>query len=316
MIPGRSTEVIFMSKLFVALAIPFAVATIAQTPVAFGDEFSDERAAIGKKNGVTFVIGPTNGLTKPTADPVASPTLAPVGQTPAPDAGGEIEPSDTAGLYAALSAMIFGKDRSILEAQAGVTDLLEGETDFYWGGFKVWNSKPEWKDGAFQISAGLPTVSMRAPLVRLPVGPVTLAVDAGVAAEANLTGKLAPLISIPIQFTSVKATLETDISASGFIEGYAKWLIVRAGIGGELRLIRADANVSGEVGFAGYPPRFAFEGYLSLLAGKIYGFVDYFNVFGWKWKRALEPTFANWKGKCIALSKTTGGADPCALSVP
>lgn len=289
---------------FVAGAIGIVLAS-----PSFGDDasgrFSDERVAIGRKNGVTYQIGPTSTEVPATASAGAS----------APASTGEAD-SEIAGLYAALRAMILGKDRSILEAQAGVTDLLEGETDFYWGGFKVWNSKPEWKDGAFQISAGLPTVSMRAPLVRLPVGPVTLAVDAGVAAEATLAAKLAPLVSIPVQFTSVRATLEPDVTASGFIEGYAKWLIVRAGLGGELRLIRSNAKISGQVGFAGYPPRFAFEGFLSLLAGKIYGFVDYFNVFGWRWKRALEPTFANWKGKCIALSRTLGGADPCVSSGP
>lgn len=303
-----------------AKTLLFAAAiSIVAAATAFGDEapghFSEEHAAIGKRNGVTYRIGPIDPNSVSVSAPAPSPTPSPVastGGTTGGTLGADAPKPDVAGLYAALSAMLFGKDRSILEAEAGVTDLLEGESDFYWGGFRVWNSKPEWKNGAFEIAAGLPTVSMRAPLVRLPVGPVTLAVDAGVAAEANVTAKLAPLISLPIQFTSVKATLEPDVSASGFIEGYAKWLIIRAGIGGELRLIRADAKISGLVSFGAYPPTFAFEGFLDLLAGKIYGFVDYFNLFGWKWKRALEPVFANWKGKCIALSKMNGGADPCA----
>jgi len=277
-----------MLKLFIAtLAILSALASSARA-----EEFSERHAAIGTKNGVSYVLAPLVAAPSPRSTPTG----------------------DSAGLYAALSAMIFGKDRSILEARAAVTDTLEGETDFYWGGFRVWSSKPQWKDGAFQVAAGLPTVSMRAPLLRLPVGPVTLAVDTGVSAEASLTAKLAPLISIPIQYTSVKATFEPDVSASGFIEGYAKWIIIRAGIGGELQLIHSNAKISGTVGFSGFPAVYAFEGYLSLLAGKIYGFVDYFNLFGWNWKRALEPVFADWKGKCIAFSPAAGGADPCAIT--
>jgi hypothetical protein len=276
--------------------IAFAV-LCAFASTAFGEEFSEQRAAVGKKNGTTYQLG---GIDAPAPDP-----SEPEGRT-----------GTTTGLYAALNAILFGKDREILKAKAGVTDLLEGESEFYWGGFRVWNSKPTWKDGAFQYEAGLPTVSMRAPLVRLPVGPVTLAVDAGVVAEASIRAKLAPLISIPIQFTSVKATLESQVAASGFVEGYAKWLIVRAGIGGELKLAHVDAGVSGTVGFAGLPPQFTFKGFISLLSGKVYGFVDYMNVFRWKWKRALEPVIANWKGKCIALSPTAGGADPCASLVP
>lgn len=288
-----------------------AVMLVASATGAFGEEFSDERAAIGKKNGVVYRLG----AIEPDAKPAAS-TRSPDAAPPADPAEADEAPSGIAGVYSALSVMLFGKDRSVLEARAAVTDALEGESDFYWGGFKVWNSKPEWRDGAYRYAAGLPTLSMRAPLVRVPVGPVTLAVDAGVAAEANLAAKLAPLISIPIQFTSLKATLEAEVAASGFIEGYVKWLILRAGVGGELRLVRADAKLSGQVGFGRIPPRFAFEGYLSLLAGKIYGFVDYFNLFRFKWKRALEPVFADWKGKCVAFSKTAGGADPCAVSVP
>ena len=209
--------------------------------------------------------------------------------------------------------MLFGRDREILSAQASVTGLLDGETDFYWGGFKVWNSKPTWQDGAFVVSAGLPTVSMRAPLVGIPVGPVTLRVDAGVAAEATLQARMMPLISIPVQFTSIRAELGPEVAAAGFVEGYAKFIAVRAGVGGELELVRANAKISGQVGFGAVPPSFEFDGYMSLLAGKIYGFVDYFNLFRWKWKRALAPTFADWKGKCFDFSKGQSmGGEPCA----
>ena len=306
-----------MSKLMLALATFVAIA-----PIAYGDEFSESRAAIGRKNGVTYRLAPLAPAPGSRPQPVAEAVTTTPEPAPTPSSAPDVATgtgssgNDLAGLYAALSTMIFGKDQSILEAQAGMTDTLEGESDFYWGGFKVWSSKPQWKDGAFQIAAGLPTVSMRAPLVRVPVGPVTVAVDAGVAAEASVTAKIAPLISIPIQFTSVKATLEPDLSASGFLEGYAKFLIVRAGVGGELQLIRSDAKLSAQVSFGAFPPQFGFEGFIHLLAGKIYGFVDYFNLFGWKWKRALEPVFASWKGKCLALSPTVGGADPCASSVP
>jgi hypothetical protein len=254
----------------------------APSVLAAGDEssFSDAHAAMGKKNVVRYDLGPT-----------------PQG-----------EDEDSTGLLAVLNAMILGQDRSILEAQASVTSALEGESDFYWGGFRVWSSKPEWKDGAFQIAAGLPTISMRAPLVAVPVGPVTLRVDAGVAAEAEVAAKLRPLLSIPVQFTQIQAELAPKLSASAFVEGYAKWIAIRAGVGGELELARADATVSGRVGLGGIPPVLAFNGFVSLLAGRIYAFVDYFNVFKWKWKRALEPRLADWEGKCFDFRPNGGRA--------
>lgn len=268
--------------------------------------FEEERLAVGKKNGVTYDLGPIEKA------PETPPDGAPAdGGGNAGDSG--TGPEDSAGLFATLKAMIFGKERSILSAQASVTSLMEGETDFYWGGFKVWSTKPTWQDGAFVVAAGLPTVSMRAPLVALPVGPVTLRVDAGIAAEATLQAKLMPLVSIPVQFTSVKAELGPEVAAAGFVEGYAKFIAIRAGVGGELELVRANAKVAGQVSFGAFPPVFEYDGFISLLAGKIYGFVDYFNLFRWRWKRAFEPTFADWKGKCIDFRKAdSAGGEPCA----
>ncbi len=274
------------------LSISVAAAAEGNPPSNFGDA----RSALGRTNGVSYDLGP----------------IIPAPEASATPAVGAVD--EQAGFFAALNAVLFGKDRSVLEAKASVTNLLEGETDFYWGGFRVWSTKPAFKDGSYQVSAGLPTVSMRAPILGVPIGPITLRVDAGVNAEAEVNLKLIPLISIPIQFTSIRGELGPKVSASGFLEGYAKWLILRGGIGGELELVRANAKVVGQVGFSGAPPSFSFDGYINLLAGKIYAFVDYFNIFGWKWKRAIQPILAEWKGKCIDLHPAGSypGEDPCA----
>ncbi len=256
----------------------------------FAGEFTEERTALGKTNGISYDLSP---VTNPT-------------DTPASDV--------KAGFTAALKAILFGKDRSVLEAQGSVTNLLEGETDFYWGGFRVWSTKPQFKDGSFVVSAGLPTVSMRAPIAGVPVGPVTLRVDAGVNAEAEIDLKLTPLLSIPIQFTSVRGELGPKVSASGFVEGYAKWLIIRAGVGAELELVRANAKIMGQVGFGGMPPVISYDGFINLVAGKIYAFADYFNVLVWKWTRAFEPIITDWKGKCIDL--VPGGTPPGGVACP
>jgi hypothetical protein len=254
------------------------------TPSARAENFTleDERATFGKKNGLRFELGPLleGGV----------------------DGEGESTTPEFAGLFGALKVALFGKDRSILEAKSGMTNLLEGESDFFWGGFKVWSSKPAFKDGAFSVSAGLPTVSMRSPIVGVPVGPVVLQVDAGIAAEAEIEARVVPLLSLPIEFTSVRAELAPRVNASGFVEGYAKWLIIRAGVGGEVEFVRADTKMSGQVGFNGLAPTFSLgQGFVSTLAGKIYGFVDYLGIFSWKWKRALKPVIADWKGKCYSF---------------
>jgi hypothetical protein len=276
---------------FRPLILFFAMVTVANA--AEPARFSDAHATLGRKSAVSYDMGP----------------VVPTGEE-----GAAEESEDSAGFYAVLNAMLLGKNRSILETQASVTNNLEGETDFYWGGFRVWSAKPEWRDGAFRVSAGLPTVSMRAPIAAFPVGPLTVRLDVGVAAEAEIEASLKPLISIPIQFTSIRAALTPKAAAAGFIEGYAKFIAVRGGVGGSVELIRTNASIEGDVSLGGMPPVFTFDGYVSLLAGRIYAFVDYFNVFRWNWRRVLQPTIADWKGKCIDLSKGAKleGGDPCA----
>lgn len=286
---GRIFSIIIVLSVFSAQAEELSVP----------HSFSDERAIFGKKNTLNYEMGAIESN-------AATETL---------DAASVADPSpDLAGLYASLSAALFGKSRSILEVRSGMTTLLEGENDFFWGGFKVWSSKPQYKDGAFSVSAGLPTVSMRAPVAGIPIGPVTLRVDAAVAAEAEVTAKISPLISIPVQFTSIRGELTPTVSASGFVEGYAKWLIIRAGVGGEVEFVRANTKIAGQVGFGAVPPSFTLKGgFISTLAGQMYGFVDYMNFFSWKWKRAIKPVLADWKGKCYSFSAASEeGIDPCA----
>lgn len=288
------------------LAIFFTVVLPANA--SENQSFSDAHAAFGRKSAVQYDMG---AVSTPADGTSSADTNASTSSVSTPATG-----DSSTGLYAVLSAMLLGKDRSILEAQASVTNDLEGESDFYWGGFRVWSTKPEWKEGAFQYSVGLPSVSMRAPIVGVPVGPLTLRVDAGVAAEAAVTAALRPLISIPIQYTSIKAELKPVAAASGFLEAYAQFIAIRGGVGGSVEFIRANASLAGTIGFGTFKPVFDFSGFISLLSGKIYAFADYFNIFGWKWHRFWQPTIADWKGKCIGLSKTDGGSDPCAATTP
>lgn len=268
-------------------------------PESIPASLSESHAVFGGRTSVSYGLAPVD----------------PTFENLPPTAVGPQQTTDWVGFSGMLSTMLFGKDRSILETRAGMTDLLEGESDLYWGGFRVFSSKPAFIDGSYQISAGLPSLSMRIPLFGVPVGPVTVRIDAGIAAEAAVTAKLTPLIAVPIQFTSVRAEMNPHVDAIGFVEGYAKWIAVRAGVGGSLNLVSANASVSGVLSFGAKAATFAYQGFIGMLAAKIYGFADYFNPFGWKWKRAWQGNFAEWPGKCYSFGPV-GGSDPCASFKP
>lgn len=216
------------------------------------------------------------------------------------------------GVLALLVAKLMGKDLSLLEAAAQTTNLLEGETELTLAGMKVWNQKSEFKNGKYTYSAGVPTTQSRLKVVTLPVGPITVNVDAGLAYDAAIEGSLSPHFSIPIEYTAIGAELATKIDVAGFIEGYAQFLFLRGGVGGQVDIVRGKAGLNAELAISELQRRIDFTGFLQTLSGKFYAFADSFSIFGMRWKRFWQPTIAEWKGYCFQLNPKKPDPDaPC-----
>lgn len=208
---------------------------------------------------------------------------------------------------------LFGKDLSIIEAAAKSTYLKESEVELTLAGMKVFHDKGEFKNGAYHYSAGLPTTHTRVKVAALPVGPVMVQVDAGVAFEADLDAKVAPFFSIPIEFTTLNTSLSANAAASGFIEGYAQFLFLRAGVGGQLNLIHGNTAIDANLGINKLTRTLNFSGFISTLYGKIYGFADVFTLLKGNWKRIWEPRITDWKGLCYSLE--TQSQSPCQTAM-
>ncbi len=217
-------------------------------------------------------------------------------------------------LHSTILGNILGKSRSLLDVNVHPdTDLLEGETELYVGTIQVITSTGKFENGGYSAKVEIPPVTARIPALVLPVGPLTVKVDAGFALEASLAASLYPEYAVPIQDSAIRAELSPHAKALGFLEGYVSLLVIRGGVGGEVNVLDTDSHMGARIGFNGTPPLYYSYGYIDFLSGKIYGFADRFDVWKWRWSRFWKPTLYQWSGTCINLTLNSEHAGSCAL---
>jgi hypothetical protein len=215
------------------------------------------------------------------------------------------------GVLSELFAQLSGQDFPLLEAAARTTNLLDGEVALTVAGLRVWNDKSEFKNGMYTYTAGIPTTYSRLKVVTVPVGPVLVQVDAGLAYALNLEAALAPQISLPIESTTLKASLATQAEVAGFLEGYAQFLFVRGGLGAQIDILKGRAALDATLGLNAQTRKITYSGFLETLSGKFYAFADTFSMLRMRWKRIWQPTIKDWKGFCVQLNKNE--TDPEAV---
>ena len=217
-------------------------------------------------------------------------------------------------LNSSITGMILGKQRSLLNVTVQpTTDLLEGETELYVGSIQVVTSTGKFENGAYSANIAIPPVTARIPVVTLPVGPLTVKLNAGFSLEANLSAGLHPEFAVPIEDSALRAELSPQAKALGFLEGYVSLFILRGGVRGEVTVIDTDTHLGARIALNGTtPPLYYSFGYIDFLSGQVNGFADRFKVWGWRWSRFWQPTLYSWAGTCINLGKGSETVGPCA----
>ena len=178
-------------------------------------------------------------------------------------------------------------------------------TNWYIAGTRVWTGHLNYQKGALVYTGGISPTQIPFPLVVYPLGPLTLQVDAGVDFQGALNASMSPGWAYPLNDTVLKGSLTSNLTAGGYLEGYAKLLVVRGGVGGKINLIDGSTGINAMILFNGRKPILSGKGKVQLLNGDIYAFVDT-NVFLGKWKRILNKDLYKWNGKCFAF-----GSDTC-----
>lgn len=208
--------------------------------------------------------------------------------------------ADATGVFSEITALLFGSQRGIASAASHSTNLLEGESELTIAGMRVWSGKGEFKNGAYVYAFSVPTTQLRVPLASIPVGPLMIDLDAGLSFDAALEGALTPQLVIPIEFAALKASLASRVDVAGFVEGYAHFLFLRGGVGGQVDLVRGKAGV--EATLSMQSQTVAYSGFFEFLSGKVYAFADYFRLWTGRWKRFLNPVLFRWKSQCVEMN--------------
>jgi hypothetical protein len=232
------------------------------------------------------------------------------------------------GLSTGTQIQFIGKQRSLMEASieaipaaasdvpAAASDgtpsaspapdrsITLAKTDLYIGGTRVWNGTLKVDKGGLVYSGGVAPTQIPFPLFVYPLGPVVLQLDAGIEFEGQVEASILPGISIPIEDMTIDAKLQAELYAAGYVEGSARLLFVRAGVGGRVNFIDGSTGVAAHIYFNGTKPQASGFGKVVLLNGSVYGFVDSTLLFG-GWKRWLSKDFFKWPGKCFAFGEAS-----------
>jgi hypothetical protein len=264
-------------------ALLFVVQEVALSAQSY-EQSSPSATALGKSIGATFQSGVT-----PSVSPSPAPSNSP-------------QPSSSQQLSATVLLDILGDGLQALQAIAEPPNTIDGTTytEFYSFGKRVFSQSAFFtsNSGNLGFSAGLAPAEIRVPLVVYPVGPVAVEIDGGVRFQADLQGQLVPDISTASQLASLGVQLQAVADGAGFLEGYANLLILRAGVGGQVDLIDAQANLNARFTFDGNAPYFGIDAMVDFLSGKFYAFLDVFDFFGFK--RLFEDTIHSWNGTCYS----------------
>ncbi|MGZ3711707.1 MAG: hypothetical protein ACXVBE_08125, partial [Bdellovibrionota bacterium] len=155
-------------------------------------------------------------------------------------------PTNTTVVKTKAKITVLGVVMQALMASIAPANTIDGKTytEVYSFGKRVFSNSTSVESGMLKFRAGISPTEVRIPVYAYPVGPLLLQIDGGARFEANVTIQNSTEIAIPLKFANFAVDLQAVAAAAGFIEGYAKLLIVRAGVGGQLNLIDAHASVN------------------------------------------------------------------------
>lgn len=216
------------------------------------------------------------------------------------------------GVSALTQIKFLGKAIQLLDSKMEYTTadgVIQNKTnDLYVNGIKVWTGGGSLQDGTIEYSGSVAPTQINMPVFSYTIGPVVLEVSAGVEFEAAMNAKLySPILkpdlsTLPAEEVLVDTSLDTHATASGYVEGLARVLIVQAGVGGKVNIIDGNAAVAASVPLMdpGHP-ELSYDGKLQVLNGKIYAFIDYRKIGGWK--RLSNFNLYSWNGMCWAMGE-------------
>jgi hypothetical protein len=271
--------------------------SVAPSPVALASPTSgspsvfqqaSDQAAVGHALGGSFQSGLVTTQAQPQA--VTATTVAPATET-------------TQQVLTTVVLDILGAAMQALSASESPPNTINGTTytEFYSFGKRVFSQSAILNfNGNAGFEVGLAPAEIRVPLIIYPIGPVALEIDGGARFQADLQGQTITNIGIPISLSQLGIQLQAVADGAGFIEGYANLLVVRAGVGGQVNLVDAQANLNAEFSFNGIAPYAYVNAMVDFLSGNFYAFLDYFDVLALGWKRLLNYNLYSWNGYCFA----------------
>jgi hypothetical protein len=207
------------------------------------------------------------------------------------------------GITATLNSTILGKQKSLIKANLQAGDD-KGKLQLFVNGVQVTSvENPLGKDGTWEYELKIPPVNVGATLISYGIGPIVLKVNGGYSLGGGLNTSLATGLVSETEAAAnelLKAKLEADIQAAGYVEGSANLAIVRGGLRGEVEAADGTVTAQAALVVGEDPLSWGVNGELSLFSGAISAFADRWSLFS-GWKHIWTGNLFKWKGICFTF---------------
>jgi flagellar capping protein FliD len=225
----------------------------------------------------------------------------------------EAAPSGAQQLTSSIIVSALGTSMNALQTvvNAPTTANGTGTTEYYSFGKRIFSQNFYFQsNGILQASVGISPVEVDVPIIAYPVGPLVLAIDGGVRFQADASGQLLPTIMADLlNDSTLEVKLSANATGTGFVNGDATLVAIRAGVGGNVDLVDGNFNTDAMFRFDGSDPQVQYGAMLKFLDGEIVAFVDILDPLVMGWSRLWQQPLFNWNGYCYAA-----GSDTCTAS--
>lgn len=188
------------------------------------------------------------------------------------------------GVDSSTNVTLFGEDVELLKNSVEYTvsedDGLSFDNNFYVNGVKVLAESFVDDGGSYTYSLEIPNTNLSVEAFAYSLGIFTISVESGLTCDGDMTASVSSdlleddEIVLTDESNLVSASVDVDVEASAYIEGVAKILFIKGGVGGSVDLIDGNANASIAVTPANIEePDSSFGGSVDLLNGNLYAYI-------------------------------------------
>lgn len=215
---------------------------------------------------------------------------------------------EESGTETTIHGTVLDRRKNVLRVSAAVDpDWTTAHTEVYVRGLQFSSIEVPLNLPGLHRQLTLAPIDVHAAILRYPIGPLVIGVDAGFTLGGELKFDIVPTVASPLENSSIRVDVEADAQSSAYAEGAATLLIFKGGLRGEVILVDAAVAFHYMRRFDGSAETQNLDGQIRLLSGAIFAFFDVAKLFGMQWTHLWTQDLLRWDGACFEFREDQEG---------